>query len=594
MVASGPAGEYGRRLRERQAELARCVREDQVVGTLRLITFAPCLIFLLLAIYVDTAFTWLIPLPLVPFVVLVVKHDRVRKARDRAARATSYYAAGLERVQDRFLQGPLGERFADVIHPYALDLDLFGRGSLFQALCTAVTRGGQERLAKWLREPAGREVIAARHKAILDLKPRLDLREDLAVLGGDLAHFEATAGLAAWGTAPPNLVSPAVRILAVLLGAATMITGIGAVSGYSRIPFFVCLVVQRYFARAVGRHVDHVVKGVQQPARQLDALSDLLARLEREQWSAPLLRQIAGRTAAEGILPSQAIRKLQSMFGYLEQRRNYAFAVFGGLMLWTQQWAFAIERWRARYGPHLEAWLDALAETEALSSLSAYAYEHPDDPFPEIVGGPPCFEAEALAHPLIPRDKAVQNSVALGGDARLLIVSGSNMSGKSTLLRALGVNAVLALAGAPIRAERLRMTPVHLAASIRTQDSLQEGVSRFYAEIKRLRQVVEIAETEPPALFLLDEILHGTNSHDRRIGAEAVARALLARGAIGLLTTHDLALAAIAEDPGVPARNVHFEDTIQDGRVAFDYHLRPGVVQRSNALELMRAVGLDV
>ncbi len=184
--------------------------------------------------------------------------------------------------------------------------------------------------------------------------------------------------------------------------------------------------------------------------------------------------------------------------------------------------------------------------------------------------------------------------MALGPEVQLLIVSGSNMSGKSTLLRALGANVVLALAGAPVRARSLRLTPLSVAASLRTQDSLQEGVSRFYAEIKRLRQVVDIAETRPPALFLLDEILHGTNSHDRRVGAEALARALVRRGAIGLLTTHDLALAAIADDPALHARNVHFEDTMEDGRVVFDYRLLPGTVTRSNALELMRAVGLDV
>jgi DNA mismatch repair ATPase MutS len=196
---------------------------------------------------------------------------------------------------------------------------------------------------------------------------------------------------------------------------------------------------------------------------------------------------------------------------------------------------------------------------------------------------------------LIPETRNVRTDLKLSDEERrVLIVSGSNMSGKSTLLRTVGINTVLALAGAPIRARRLRLTPLQVGASIRIQDSLQAGASRFYAEITRLRQIVELTEGELPVLFLLDEILHGTNSHDRRIGAEGVVRGLIERGAIGLITTHDLALARIAEELAPRAANVHFEDHLEEGKMTFDYRLRPGVVERSNALELMRSVGLEV
>ncbi|MGH9661878.1 MAG: MutS-related protein, partial [Bryobacteraceae bacterium] len=231
-------------------------------------------------------------------------------------------------------------------------------------------------------------------------------------------------------------------------------------------------------------------------------------------------------------------------------------------------------------------WLDAAGEIEALGSLAGYAYERPADPFPEIVeGGAPVFEAEALGHPLLSGERCVRNDVRLG----FLLVSGSNMSGKSTLLRSVGVATVMAMAGAPVRAGRLRLSPVAVGASIRTVDSLQGGASRFYAEITRLRHIVDLASGPRPVLFLLDELLHGTNSHDRLIGAEGIVRGLLARGGIGLVTTHDLALTHIAE-----GANVHFQDSIENGRMVFDYKLRPGVVTKSNALELMRSVGLDV
>jgi DNA mismatch repair ATPase MutS len=235
-----------------------------------------------------------------------------------------------------------------------------------------------------------------------------------------------------------------------------------------------------------------------------------------------------------------------------------------------------------------------VGEIEALCALAGYSYERPRDPFPDIVDGEPRFEATGLTHPLLPERRSVRNDVNLGPGTRLLVVSGSNMSGKSTLLRSIGINVVMALAGAPVRALALTLSPLALGASIRVTDSLQGGISRFYSEITRLRQIVDLTGGPAPLLFLLDELLQGTNSHDRRIGAEAVVRGLLGRGAIGLLTTHDLALAHIADLLAPKAANVHFEDHIEGGRIAFDYILRPGIVQRSNALELMRSVGLEV
>jgi len=281
---------------------------------------------------------------------------------------------------------------------------------------------------------------------------------------------------------------------------------------------------------------------------------------------------------------------------WLDSTHNLFFAPIAYVLLLRPQLAVAINRWHQAYGPAVGAWLRAVGELAALAALATYAYEHPRDPFPAITPGVPRFEADSLAHPLLAEAIVVRNSVSLGGSLspQVLVVSGSNMSGKSTLLRAVGVNAVLALAGAPVRAASLKLSPLAIGATLRIEDSLQEGHSRFYTEILRIRSIVELAGGVVPVLFLLDEILHGTNSYDRRIGAEAIVHALVARGAIGLVTTHDLALTELPATLGPAAANVHFEDRIEQGKMVFDYTMRPGVVERSNALALMRAVGLDV
>jgi len=258
------------------------------------------------------------------------------------------------------------------------------------------------------------------------------------------------------------------------------------------------------------------------------------------------------------------------------------------------QFAFAIEKWRSSCGPSIGPWLKTVGEFEALCALAGFAYEHPDDPFPEIADGSLVFEAQDLRHPLVPVSQCVPNSVRLEKDLQLMVVSGSNMSGKSTLLRTVGINTVLALAGAPVRARRMRLSPVGIGTTLRIQDSLQAGTSRFYAEIQRIHHIMELTRGRLPVLFLLDEILHGTNSHDRAVGAEAIVKGLIDRGAIGLVTTHDLALAKVADSLSPRAENVHFEDNMVDGKTVFDYRMGPGVVNKSNALALMRAVGLDV
>lgn len=594
-MKTDPRSAYISRLDARRAAVARLEKRHRALGNVRLMVFASAAVLAWLAWGHDSISSFWLGAPAAAFAVLVVAHERVLRARRIGDRAAAHYERALARLDGRWAgHGETGERFLDNSHPYAEDLDLFGRASLFELLCTARTRMGEETLARWLLEPAEPAVLRARHEAIAELRPMLDLREDLAVLGEDVRAGVHPEELAAWGEEPPRLQSRAARWAAFLIPCLLAASGgVWALRGW-RDPFFAMLAAVAIFIARYRRPVARVVEAVEQPAHDLALLAQVLARLEREHFTSARLVELRSALNVEGRPPSARIARLNRLIEMLDSRENPFMRAVGPLLLWTEQLAFGIEAWRRVSGPALRRWLAAVGEMEGLCALAAYAWEHPADVFPEFTAGGACFDGEELAHPLLDESGVVRNSVRLGGDLRVLVVSGSNMSGKSTLLRTVGVNVVLAQAGAPVRARRLKLSRLALGSSIRVLDSLADGTSRFYAEIKRLHQIMQLTAASLPVLFLLDELLHGTNSHDRRIGAEAIVRGLVERGAVGLVTTHDLALAQVAGSLAARAANVHFEDQFLDGRMRFDYRLHPGVVEKSNALELMRSVGLEV
>jgi DNA mismatch repair ATPase MutS len=342
-----------------------------------------------------------------------------------------------------------------------------------------------------------------------------------------------------------------------------------------------------------GKRTHALFLGAERASDSLKLASVLIALWEQQQFESPLLKELQGRLAGKDQSASQALSSLSLLARIMEQHGNLMVRIFDAPLMYSIQVSLAAQAWRHKYGAVLESWLRALGELEALQSLATYSFEHPGDPFPDLAEGAPCFQAASLGHPLISATTCVRNDVELGTETRLLLVSGSNMSGKSTLLRAVGINTVLAMAGAPVRAASVRLTPLHVGASIQVNDSLQEGRSRFYSEILRLRAICELAEQRPPILFLLDELLDGTNSSDRLTGARGISQALLASGAIGFISTHDLAITEIGTGENA-LRNVHFEERIEDGEMHFDFKLRDGVVTTRNGVALMRMVGLKV
>jgi hypothetical protein len=544
---------------------------------------------------------------IVVFIGLVLVHARIDQAARRVAAAVRFHERGLARLSHSWGSLPNAVSPVEADHPYARDIDVFGHASLMSIVDATETRFGQERLARLLStaNPAGwpQEVIE-RQEAARDLSSRFALRERLAVLGGLLPPDDRRDALAvlAWAEGSEHEVSTAIRWLAWLLPAfAVGAAAFGPSLGLSAGAVTGLVAVDIVLGNFVGARMARMLDSVSARRSWVAQWQALIAAIESESFEAPRLIGLRRGFASSGRSASSEIASLERIVSFADARYNEAFRyVLGAALFWNVHCAFALLRWRARAGAHLRSWLDTLGEVEALASLGTFAFEHPDFAWPALASEP-VFEAKALGHPLIADGQRVGNDVSLPSSGFALVVTGSNMSGKSTLLRAVGINAILASAGAPVCARSLRIGPLKVATSVRIEDSLEGGVSHFYAELQRLKRIIdlsrlpELAGASPAAvLFLLDEILHGTNSRERIVGARAVVRALVAHGALGMVSTHDLGITVLERELEGRVANAHFEEQVVGETMTFDYVLRPGVVHSSNALRLMRAVGIDV
>jgi hypothetical protein len=532
------------------------------------------------------------------FVVLVFVHARTIDARERAAATLRFHERGLARIAHAWDALPAGSaRFRQADHPFAADLDVFGRASLMQIVDATETRFGEEHLARLLSQEgpgAWPDDVLARQQAARELAARLTLREALSTAGGVLADERSDpSAILAWAEGDERMPA-AYASLAWLFPALTLALAIAGIASEVRPSTLTALLVAEIaLSVALGERLTPLLASVSARESGLTRWRAMLEVIERERFDAPLLGRAAARLGATGRRASAEIAALEHIVGFADARRNEVFRFFlGPLVFWDGHCARALLRWRKRVGHEIRPWLAALGEIEALASLGSFAFEHPDFAWPEAAPAP-AYVAAGLGHPLVADDRRVGNDVTLSGSGRALVVTGSNMSGKSTLLRAIGANAVLAFAGAPVCARALSLGPGRVATSMRVEDSLEEGVSHFYAELRRLKRVVDLAEQGGyPVVFLLDEILHGTNSRERVIGACAVVKRLLGRGALGAVSTHDLGITALEKELGARVANVHFEEQVDGDRMTFDYRLRPGVVQSSNALRMMHSMGI--
>jgi hypothetical protein len=543
---------------------------------------------------------------LAAFIVLVVLHRRVRRRETWFAQLVELNAEGLHRLARDWDRLPLHAPSGDIgDHAYAADLDLFGRASVTQILGPTGSALGAASLERWLLHRAAPDDVMARQTAVQELAPLHDLREALAINGrrtravrrGDIDRFLRWAESGAWLARRRWLIGLAWLLpLAAWTLLVLHIAGI-LTAAYWLLPMLAAAVL--YFA--TGASVRRVLDEAFGREGMFTHYPELIGLITRGSFHAPLLVR-AQRRLYHGSEPADTqLGRLRRLMHLADLRLSSLHFPIYLVSLWDVHVLHALERWQAAAGGEVRGWLEAVGEFEAVASLATLAHDQPEWTFPHVQTGESVYRARDLGHPLLRDDARVSNDVVIGPPGSFLLVTGSNMSGKSTLLRAVGVNAVLAQAGAPVCARELSMPPLDVHTSIRVQDSLARGVSYFMAELERLKQIVDAAEAaaaDPGTtlLFLLDEILHGTNTAERRIAARRVIRHLVDTGGIGAVTTHDLEL---ADEPVlVPsARLVHFRETFEDdegeaSRLAFDYRLRDGLATSTNALILMKLVGL--
>jgi len=538
------------------------------------------------------------------FAAAVVWDRRVSNAlaaaearRDLHQRHLSRLSLGWREFQNR------GQSLLPPDHAYAWDIDLLGPGSLFQRIDVSHTVHGERTLARWLGEAAEPETIAARQAAVQELAAAVELRQELeaAGVGGtragdaneklDGSSFEQFSRLPSYFEGRPWL-TPTIFVLPPLTALGYALGSQGAIPGAS---WLLPLSLQLSLLFASGRATRRAFNLAAARQGVVEAFEKMLQVVEAARFDSPLMQQMQARLSPDGSSIAAQMRRLRSWASAAELRKQGLLYIFiNPVTLWDLHVLRGLERWNRDVGRHTGRFFEALGELEALCALATLRFLEPDSHLPEVVDDDRPLSAQALGHPLLEPGARVCNDLQLEGPGSALIVTGSNMAGKSTLLRALGLNAALALAGGPVCAARMTLPPLRLRASMRIQDSLQEGASYFHAELSKLRSVVADAEARPPVLFLLDELLRGTNARARHIGARAVLEHLLERSGTGLVATHDVALSRMEQAADKKIRNAHFTDVVTDGEMRFDYRLQPGVVRTSNALRLLALAGIDV
>ncbi|HVZ30840.1 MAG TPA: DNA mismatch repair protein MutS [Polyangiaceae bacterium] len=596
-----------------RAEAEALGRRSRLVSNLRGLAFAILVVGLLSAAFSSPG-EWPLRLAVgiaagIAFAILIAWHARIIGAEDLAWRFWRVNENAALRASDQFQSLPEdGAEFLQPEHPYSADLDLFGPRSLFQFSNVAHTSYGQSALARWLSSPGSFDEITARQTAVRELESELALRQRLEAYSlrspnppderKALPSVPLDLGvLLTWAESQPGL-SPR-RFLVWAARCLPLLTLIGLLASeyfaQSVALWALPLAVQVILSVLAGPVAGQVFAAVSSSPGAFARLRPTFQLLESHAGKAPELQRLRAELGEGTRSASAQMARFERVLGWFELRHNgMIYPFINALLLWDIHCVVALEAWQMRSGRALRPWLEALGEWEALSSLAGIGYDNPDFSYPQIVAEPGVFEANGLGHPLIPARSRVVNDVVFAGPGSALLVTGSNMSGKSTLLRAMGLAAVLALAGARVCVKQLRISRFEVYTSMRISDSLAQGVSHFYAELQKLRATVLAVTRGEPVFFLLDEILHGTNSEERQIGARWVLAQLIEAGAIGAVSTHDLGLCELPEALMHHVRTVHLRESVSGEQMTFDYKVWPGPVRGGNALRLMRSLGLEV
>jgi hypothetical protein len=587
-------------VRRHTEALARADRQGAVLAHLRTVAFLG-LAALGLAVIFEKVPRWgLVGTVafLAAYVALATVHARVLREEALSKVLLALNRRGLARLDGAWREFP--ERGAELLpenHLYGGDLDVVGQGSLFQRLDETGTRAGERQLAEWLLTPApDAATVRARQQALRELAPKVDFRQALIaearLAGRDKAD---PARFIEWAEGPSPLdgirwaypiahVLPLITLPAGLLAASDVI---GA------LPFWLGLAAQVVIVFATRQPLGKMWEALVLGERGFVRFEGTFRAIDAQSFEAPLLRALKAGLS-DGPPVSQRLAAFSRLMGFAELKASgQLHPVINALTLWDVLVLFRLDAWRAAHGRGVRRWFDALAQLEALSSFASWPFERPQDCWPEVDDGPVHLEAKDLGHPLL--ERAVTNDVAFPAPGHGLVITGSNMSGKSTLMRAVGLNTVMALAGLPACASSFRVARVQVMTSMRVKDSLERGVSYFYAEVQRIKTLLDTAKAHRDrCLFLLDELFMGTNTKERQVASRQLFLMLLDQGAAGAVTTHDLTLCEVARERPDRVKNVHFRDQIIDGEMTFDYRLRDGVVQTTNALEVLRRAGIPV
>jgi len=630
-----PDSTYRRRLESFTAEAEGWAARSRAFSVARLVVFLAALVcgFLALLRAGTDPTGWLIAggALLAVFIVLVVLHDRVIRHEERFRELASLNREGLARLEldwkalpepgavhleDEILAaGRPSYEGSDALPPLARDLHLFGHASLFHLVGGHLSPPGRNTLARWLLEPAGPGEVRRRQGSVAELAGRIDLRQELARRASRLTDADADVEpFLSWAEGEPWLLPRrGLNTLSFLLPVLTL--GGFVAWGLGAIPFAAALLlpwVNIVVSARLGAPMHEIFDRVSARETPFQHYAALLAVLDEPEakgggkpdFASELLQEKRTELTTSGLSAARQMEVLHQRVVLSDSRHSAPLNfILEALLLWSFHVLRRIERWQVRCGGEARRWLTALGEIEALASLAELRCDNPRWAFPEVVVAEPSgasIEARDLAHPLLPPATRVANDLDLGPPGTFVLVTGSNMSGKSTLLRSLGVNAVLAHAGAPVCARSLRLPPLELGTSILIEDSLEDGISFFMAELLRLREIVETARRcraeGRTLLYLLDEVLRGTNSRERRLAARRILRHLLEAGALGAVSTHDPALLESEELVAV-SQPVYFQETVHadaqgEKVMSFDYKLREGVNTGGNALKLLELVGL--
>lgn len=533
---------------------------------------------------------------LVGFLVLLKKHQKVKLEQRFNEEMARINEEEIHRLNGKYNDFEQGTEFIDPTHNYHIDLDIFGKYSLYQLINRTSTSFGKNLLAKWLSKPATKSSILDRHAAIKELGPKLDWRQKLQAHGrsGQDEKTE-TKHLFEWINEDDNLKGKSFyQAILIIMPLATLTALILAIIGTvaSGVPLLFIVVNMVILGTIFNRAKDIFAKTISSNAA-LKAYEAQIRLIEDENFDSAYLSKLKQKFIHDDVRASKVIKQLQHILDNLHNRANMMYHIFNLLFIIDVYWVLQAEKWKENTKPDIEPWFEAIGELECLASLAAFHFAKPDYAFPDISETPFTINGQGVGHPMIKESSRVNNTFDFSGKGGICLITGSNMSGKSTFLRTVGVNAVLGLMGAPVCAEGFTVSDLKVFTSMRTQDDLEESVSSFYAELKRLKQMIESIDGSIPVLFMVDEVLKGTNSEDRHKGAIALIRQLNKAEAFGFVSTHDIGLGNITNElQGV--KNYSFNSIIEGDEIIFDYTLTEGICKSFNATKLMQKMGIQI